>query len=1188
MDTPLGIDAFLNALRNEGVPVGHVELSRLHHAFSLQPRLDSDQLRHLLRCTLVKSGQQREYFEPLFEDWLVRAESRANGERSNKEAVRQFNPTVNSKQRRLNLRGIPLLRTVGLSMILAVAASVSIWILDNPSQLSQVGRSTGDSLLSPGSAPNKTVPSDSTDDPLGPVSSFWTWVPSIEKVVANPSSNPWASNVGWGLLSLAPLAAGAVLLLRHRWSSRLPSARPPLFDGPDWLPFLSSDSKPIELMKEEDRRNLVWGVNRFVSEDLSRRIDLGASVRETARAAGIPVVCREPLSYSREVWIWQDALSRDRVVERLSGEIEKALKEAGLSLRSGIFYDLPDAVRWHEGQEFDPATVEGHRQSAIVCILCDGSGLRLAYESSNRREGVVQLLRGLGEWPRLAFVDCGEGRHGLGRLLHPYGLAVIDPADLPSFLGAQKARPGRLRGSDGFVSGDLRAWAAALALAPEPPDAQTALEVRAALGLDVPALDLRRIESRLGALRQGDRLAWRQREKAELLNWLSALETDSDEQSSLLQATVSFWLVRCRSEDTSRRERQKQEHDLHSWEGTLAQRQNELRQALLRLWIEPKDATEQLYRLHQVEDLGPDVRKQLRRFAPRDLEEDSDRVPWIRFPWQWNELEWTTQRMLWEMDLAGRPARLLQPASARIQGSLSLAAGLCIGLGLAAGLYALGVSPSGHAGRPQINFTSEFRQDFFEQRLIAETIPQAGSRFGVAAGEPRCLEVLPKTARSQSKGEIAFLAGEVFSVNLGWSWEQINHAEDDRRLPGGESEIWRAGSLPQPIRASEEGWPRRSLMVLGYQLTSRPARQLAIQLLDQGSVDAVLIGLDWQDHLDRFLVLDRAQCAQDQLAIVAERIDPRRMGDIRSFAGLSAVEATEENLPELLAKLENMSPRIDARTDGEHRVWIQPLEEVWHSDVAVPIARGVQAFSLRSRPEEWMDDQSGLTFVKVGGGTFRMGTDEDYQSKTLLKIYDDEMPAHPVSLSGFWMAAFEIDGRSFRKYTPNHRSTTSGNVAATEVSWSDARDFCEAFGHRLPSEAEWEYAVRAGSATLFHFGGDPDRLGSFAWYGSNANRTQSVGRKKPNPLGLHDMHGNVREWVQDDWNESIYQVRVDSGLPVVDPVEKEGSAEGRVVRGGSWVDGPEFQRSAYRDDFSPSFRLDDVGFRCASSLRRQP
>jgi formylglycine-generating enzyme required for sulfatase activity len=137
--------------------------------------------------------------------------------------------------------------------------------------------------------------------------------------------------------------------------------------------------------------------------------------------------------------------------------------------------------------------------------------------------------------------------------------------------------------------------------------------------------------------------------------------------------------------------------------------------------------------------------------------------------------------------------------------------------------------------------------------------------------------------------------------------------------------------------------------------------------------------------------------------------------------------------------------------------------------------------------------------------------------------------------------------------------------------------------YRLPTEAEWEYAGRAETATLFSFGDDDNKLTVYAWFYSNSDsKTHRVGTKKPNPWGLHDMHGNVWEWVEDDWHRG-YNGAPDDGRAWLD--EPRGL---RVGRGGGWDVDAYLCRSAVRGYFSPVPHLSFVGFRLARSVALGP
>ena len=163
------------------------------------------------------------------------------------------------------------------------------------------------------------------------------------------------------------------------------------------------------------------------------------------------------------------------------------------------------------------------------------------------------------------------------------------------------------------------------------------------------------------------------------------------------------------------------------------------------------------------------------------------------------------------------------------------------------------------------------------------------------------------------------------------------------------------------------------------------------------------------------------------------------------------------------------------------------------------------------------------------------------------------------------------------------------------MEWNDATAFCTTLTvlefkagklkagetYRLPTDAQWEYACRAGTKTTFSFGDDEKQLGEYAWFAGNTAGEQyahAVGMKKPNPWGLHDMHGNVWEWCSDWYGEKL------SGG--ADPIGHEGGSD-RVGRGGCWWGNPVVCRSAIRDYSVPSARNGRLGFRVARSQSAQ-
>lgn len=209
---------------------------------------------------------------------------------------------------------------------------------------------------------------------------------------------------------------------------------------------------------------------------------------------------------------------------------------------------------------------------------------------------------------------------------------------------------------------------------------------------------------------------------------------------------------------------------------------------------------------------------------------------------------------------------------------------------------------------------------------------------------------------------------------------------------------------------------------------------------------------------------------------------------------------------------------------------------------------------------------AGIVFVRICAGIFIMGSAEADRKASIV-----ETPAHSVKLSEFWIGKTEISNEQYRRFQPDYRG--EANLPATDVRWADAKAACEFFGGRLPTEAEWEYAARAGSQTVWSFGDDENLLDEYAWYKKNSsNKPHPVGMKKPNSWGLHDMYGNVWEWVADWFDEY-------SRMAQIDPLGPK-AGEDRVRRGGSFYDEARDLRSARRFVASPIDRNWNIGFRC--------
>ena len=237
---------------------------------------------------------------------------------------------------------------------------------------------------------------------------------------------------------------------------------------------------------------------------------------------------------------------------------------------------------------------------------------------------------------------------------------------------------------------------------------------------------------------------------------------------------------------------------------------------------------------------------------------------------------------------------------------------------------------------------------------------------------------------------------------------------------------------------------------------------------------------------------------------------------------------------------------------------------------------------------------NGLTLVLLPAGEFIMGDDAGDA---------DEKPAHTVQVNAVYMDAHEVTQQAYASLMQKNPSKSTGpDKPVEQVDWYHAVLYCNlrslkeglkpcydsttlagdftADGYRLPTEAEWEYACRAGTREKYSFGNDPARLKVYAWFKDNAGQTtRPVGQKAPNAWGLYDMHGNVAEWCHDFYHENYYQRN--------EKKDPHGPRTGDkcVLRGGSWRSSADGCRSSARNSetlrFADAcFGSDAYGFRC--------
>lgn len=216
-----------------------------------------------------------------------------------------------------------------------------------------------------------------------------------------------------------------------------------------------------------------------------------------------------------------------------------------------------------------------------------------------------------------------------------------------------------------------------------------------------------------------------------------------------------------------------------------------------------------------------------------------------------------------------------------------------------------------------------------------------------------------------------------------------------------------------------------------------------------------------------------------------------------------------------------------------------------------------------------------LELILIRPGSFVMGSAENVGE-------EDEMPPHQVTISEpFYLGKYEVTQAQWEKMIDRNPSKFKGSQNPVDsVSWNDCQQFLTQLSTRtgrkfaLPTEAQWEYACRAGSKNRWFFGEDPTQAKQYAWIDETAQgKTHPVGEKQPNPWGLYDMYGNLQEWCNDR-----YQNPYPTGK-VTDP-QGAATGESRLLRGGAWGDAAGSTRSAYRNCMGSTIANDGVGLRC--------
>ena len=255
------------------------------------------------------------------------------------------------------------------------------------------------------------------------------------------------------------------------------------------------------------------------------------------------------------------------------------------------------------------------------------------------------------------------------------------------------------------------------------------------------------------------------------------------------------------------------------------------------------------------------------------------------------------------------------------------------------------------------------------------------------------------------------------------------------------------------------------------------------------------------------------------------------------------------------------------------------------------IALFISALAQAEPPKMFKDCPQCPEMINIPSGKFLMGTrrlvSREDLSEEQLKLAGEfeEYPQHEVMIKSFSMGVREVTQKEWGFVMGNNPSENKGDDLPVEnITWEEAKAFAHKLSeitgknYRLPTEAEWEYAARGGSKSIFYFGDNPAGLTEHAWFRENAEgKSQKAGTRKANPFGLYDMLGNVWERTEDCWHIDYDDAPTDGSAWESD------DCQFRVVRGGSWVNHAQYLRSAFRFRYAPGSRYEFVGVRVVRS-----
>ncbi len=770
MITRSDVGSLLLALRSAGLRIGvHETLTTEFLLGRLAER--PAPLASALRALLVKSDQERESFDRVFADWSSALLEREQTAPKESAQPRVFptrsvsHPTLSSPRseprRRPTRKPTSRRWLVGLVVLLLLfgieLAGLGYWLfMPRPfvptPQAEEVEKQQPVPVLPPPPPPVKVKK---------PVT---RWVPTVTVLPRELPRTLWYG-IGW--LVLWGGLFGAMKWMAKKRRPHSVTVRANLAPQPGAVRLFLDIHRPAQgfparFLDRTTEEALVWGIDKYVSEEPTRRVDVRRSVAASARSALLPVLHFQRARHQREVWLWLDESTQLldpaswSVLSRLADEIERALRRSGLPVERALFYGIPHELTLLDGNgrpvgQVTPSDLEDRRSQALIAVLTTGDELRKHLDSNDQRQAATALLRVLSHFPQLVFVE-GVAGSGLQELLRQYELAVISSSELATYLGGERSRKSR----SGGRPSDALAWAAACALPTEPITEETAFWLREALKLPVQpeAMTLLRAwsGSRSGPLRFP--LSERARLWTEQLGPLHRVQGSLEQLPTRLQPTLlgrTLALFRQRiTEETEQRTKQEAEV---SFAGTEGAEHLLLQRALLDLWDRPEAAVLDLEKLAA----GPfrdEIRQRLGDYVPAEREGIHSKLV---LPWRLSAIGEAAQKLL-ALGLGG--ASLAGAAlTQKVAGRQHLGFGGVVGAVLAS-MVLLGLEVralmSPH-GKPQV------QQQSAPKDAKVDVIPQSATEYLVTA----------------SSGSVKITAQVPAAANVLVTWEEEESVPPD-------------------------------------------------------------------------------------------------------------------------------------------------------------------------------------------------------------------------------------------------------------------------------------------------------------------------------------------------------------------------------------------------------------------------